>query len=296
METLGFYKTLNTMTTPFYSRCSAPFRLQQSLMLQVKKKFQASPICSLSEISKVNGISGVAGSKVSDGKLLQVVLVSPQVSKDACVADMVKEGNWIWPEDWWSKFPMLIEIQVPYFNTKKETAIWLNKTGLPVPFTIRDIWKSMRTDYSEVCTFACKVWNMMKNSICLDMVSHNWQCIIQIMQNSYCNNSIKGVLGRTGVAACVYNIWREINLRLFQNSKRTEEDVVKCLKEEIRWKLMSLKVKRSQAVTKVFKQWDICIRDGWASVIWMMPSMDAKFLSSVGGGCIEFGVCLHKGN
>ncbi|GKF32744.1 hypothetical protein Tco_0102542, partial [Tanacetum coccineum] len=63
------------MTTPCYSRCSAPFRLQQSLILQVKKKFQASPI---SEISKVNGISGVAGSKVSDGKLLQVVLVSPQ--------------------------------------------------------------------------------------------------------------------------------------------------------------------------------------------------------------------------
>ncbi|GKA78860.1 hypothetical protein Tco_0785397 [Tanacetum coccineum] len=30
--------------------------------------------------------------------------------KDACVVDMIKEGNWIWPKDWWSKFPMLIEI------------------------------------------------------------------------------------------------------------------------------------------------------------------------------------------
>ncbi|GJT96880.1 ribonuclease H-like domain-containing protein [Tanacetum coccineum] len=36
------------------------------------------PTAGESEISKVNGISGVAGSKVSDGKLLQVVLVSPQ--------------------------------------------------------------------------------------------------------------------------------------------------------------------------------------------------------------------------
>ncbi|GJT02688.1 hypothetical protein Tco_0823857, partial [Tanacetum coccineum] len=44
---------------------------------------------------------------------------------------------------------------------------------------------------------------------------------------------------RIGVAACVYNIWWQRNLRLFQNTtKRSEEDIVKVLKEEIRWKLM----------------------------------------------------------
>ncbi|GJT96879.1 reverse transcriptase zinc-binding domain-containing protein [Tanacetum coccineum] len=199
-------------------------------------------------------------------------------SKDACVADMVKEG-------------------------------------LPVPFTIRGIWKkSMRTDYSEVewykvvwftqCTprHAFIMWLALHNRLQTQDRMAKWNngtnlcplcetCIVilyhtyssGIMQNSYCNNSIKGVLGRIGVAACVYKISRERNLRLFQNSKRTEEDVVKCLKEEIRWKLMSLKVKRSQAVTKVFKQWDTF-------------KYKLRRIVSVGGGCIEFGVCLHKGN
>ncbi|XP_076945306.1 uncharacterized protein LOC143616328 [Bidens hawaiensis] len=91
MVTTGCLKTLDFMTTPIHFRRSiAPtLRLRTSLLLQFKNQFN-SPLCSLSESSSkeglVNGI-GVAGSKVSEGKLLQVVLVSPQIpGNTGCIA------------------------------------------------------------------------------------------------------------------------------------------------------------------------------------------------------------------
>ncbi|KAL4562271.1 hypothetical protein LXL04_034470 [Taraxacum kok-saghyz] len=101
MEAIGGFKTLGFMTTAFYFHCSgaAPFHRSPYLLRQVKNKFHSSlshysyrksPLCSLSENlagdSSINGI-GVAGSKVSEGKLLQVVLVSPQIpGNTGCIA------------------------------------------------------------------------------------------------------------------------------------------------------------------------------------------------------------------
>ncbi|KAI3697386.1 hypothetical protein L6452_30371 [Arctium lappa] len=94
-------KTLDFMTTPFYLRSSglAPFRLHPSLLLQLKNKFhslhshysfRSSLHCSLSENSTANSLVdgiGVAGSKAADDKLLQVVLVSPQIpGNTGCIA------------------------------------------------------------------------------------------------------------------------------------------------------------------------------------------------------------------
>ncbi|KAL8262453.1 hypothetical protein R6Q59_023802 [Mikania micrantha] len=98
MVTTGCLKTLDYMTSPIYFRrsVSPSSRLCTSLFLQFKNQFisplshHSSPLCSLSESSasdcSVNGI-GVAGSKVSEGKLLQVVLVSPQIpGNTGCIA------------------------------------------------------------------------------------------------------------------------------------------------------------------------------------------------------------------
>ncbi|KAI3510788.1 hypothetical protein L1887_17925 [Cichorium endivia] len=101
METTAGLKTLGFMSTPFHfhSWGAASFRHCPSFLLHVKKKFNfplshhssySSPLCSLSETSTGdslgNGI-GVAGSKVTESKLLQVVLVSPQIpGNTGCIA------------------------------------------------------------------------------------------------------------------------------------------------------------------------------------------------------------------
>ena len=71
------------------------------------------------------------------------------------------------------------------------------------------------------------------------------------------NNSFKSVLGKTGIAACVYNVWKERNMRLFQNSQRSEEDITSSIKEDLKWKIMSLKLKNTANVRRILKNWNV---------------------------------------
>ncbi|GJX90860.1 reverse transcriptase domain, reverse transcriptase zinc-binding domain protein [Tanacetum coccineum] len=104
------------------------------------------------------------------------------------------------------------------------------------------------------CQFSVKVWSYIKGELDVQRAPNDCQLIIQMMIQDMCNDSIKGVLGRIGVAACVYFIWRERNSRIFQKVKMKEEDIISCIKEEIKWKLLSLKVKDTDSVRKVFRK------------------------------------------
>ncbi|GJV53898.1 hypothetical protein Tco_1138097 [Tanacetum coccineum] len=109
------------------------------------------------------------------------------------------------------------------------------------------------------CPFVDKVWSGMKGGLNMILAPYDWQSIIQMMIRDMCNNSINSVLGRLGIATCVYNIWREINFILFQNVKRIEKDIIKSIKEDIKWKLTILKVKNTAAISNVFKKWNIVV-------------------------------------
>ncbi|GKA14637.1 RNA-directed DNA polymerase, eukaryota, reverse transcriptase zinc-binding domain protein [Tanacetum coccineum] len=93
------------------------------------------------------------------------------------------------------------------------------------------------------------------NDCVFDMIENN--DIISKTQDMHYNNSIKSILTKIGLAACVYNIWREMNLRIFQNAKRREEDIAKIIMEDIKWKLANLTVKKSKSVVNIYKEWDI---------------------------------------
>ncbi|GKE10717.1 RNA-directed DNA polymerase, eukaryota, reverse transcriptase zinc-binding domain protein [Tanacetum coccineum] len=77
-------------------------------------------------------------------------IYNARFNKNACIADMIKDGNWIWPDDWWSKFPILNNIVVPCLNNERDSANWLNKEGTAIPFYIRGVWNSKGIDYPEV--------------------------------------------------------------------------------------------------------------------------------------------------
>ena len=84
-----------------------------------------------------------------------------------------------------------------------------------------------------------------------------WVHLIQSMISDMDNNRITSVLGKIGVAACVYNIWRERNQRLFQNVQRSEEILINIIKEDLKWKLMSLRMKNSANVRRILNKWNI---------------------------------------
>ncbi|GJW50193.1 RNA-directed DNA polymerase, eukaryota, reverse transcriptase zinc-binding domain protein [Tanacetum coccineum] len=173
-----------------------------------------------------------------------------------CVFDMIKNGRWRWPSEW--------------------------SNGKSRKFAIRDVWLDLRTQYPKSakaqtntetanytgtsdsvqhlffeCCFSKKIWNEIKGRILLNTTNCEWVDIISKTQDMHYNNNIKSILTKIGLAACVYNIWREMNLRIFQNAKRREEDIAKIIMEDIKWKLANLTVKKSKSVVNIYKEWDI---------------------------------------
>lgn len=91
----------------------------------------------------------------------------------------------------------------------------------------------------------------------MEQINNNWSDIIKRVHDMHCKNNIRSVISKIGTAACVYNIWHERNLRSFQNVKRNEDVLISVVKEEIKWKLISLNVRKSGAVIYTYKLWDI---------------------------------------
>ncbi|GJT26179.1 RNA-directed DNA polymerase, eukaryota, reverse transcriptase zinc-binding domain protein [Tanacetum coccineum] len=102
------------------------------------------------------------------------------------------------------------------------------------------VWDSMKVEYPKVDWYK--------------RAPNDWQRINQLMIDEMCVNSIKDVVGRIRIVACVYYIWKERNSRIFQNAKKFEDEIINCIKEEIKWKLTSLQVKNTFAVRLSIKK------------------------------------------
>ncbi|GJU01456.1 RNA-directed DNA polymerase, eukaryota, reverse transcriptase zinc-binding domain protein [Tanacetum coccineum] len=67
-----------------------------------------------------------------------------------CVFDMIENGRWRWPSEWWEKFPVLKSINVPCISEKSDQSVWIRSNGKSGKFAIRDVWLDLRTQYPKV--------------------------------------------------------------------------------------------------------------------------------------------------
>ena len=86
---------------------------------------------------------------------------------------------------------------------------------------------------------------------------NKWTEILDKIMELPCNKSIMSVLRRVILAASVYYIWNERNKRLFGNEKRSYQDLMATIVNNVRWKLASLTVKKSTKVEEVSKAWQV---------------------------------------
>ena len=106
-------------------------------------------------------------------------------------------------------------------------------------------------------SFSIKVWNELKNKAERNDLPNKWDEIIRNMVNTKHNRSIKSVLSRILLAACVYFIWHERNKRIFTNDKNDAKEVIMNVINYMRLKLSSLNVRKSTQIVKVCKSWDV---------------------------------------
>ncbi|GJR52155.1 hypothetical protein Tco_1402676 [Tanacetum coccineum] len=174
---------------------------------------------------KANGKAKVAWSSIYRPKdqgglsLKNLDLYDERLNEDLKVRDMIVNGGWVWPNDWFEKFLLSTSLEVPSIDEQVEDKIvWKTNNGKLVDFTVNGT---------------------------------RWNDIIQALIDSGNGNNINSVIRRLILATNVYNIWSERNRRIFLDEKRSGEEVFKIIINVVKNKLSGLIVKDSYAVKKV---------------------------------------------
>ncbi|GJU01717.1 RNA-directed DNA polymerase, eukaryota, reverse transcriptase zinc-binding domain protein [Tanacetum coccineum] len=155
----------------------------------------------------------------------------------------------ICPREWYGKYPSLRNIQcLAIIENKKDEVLWLNRNGVSMPYSTKYEWKDLRG-----------VWPVheLRQFIKLDKDYESMVEVVEYMEDQASKNKSWRVLNRLILAATTYYIWQERNGRVFKNKSRIEIELCCVIKENIKNKLMSLKVKRSREVVKIAEIWGL---------------------------------------
>ncbi|GJV18645.1 hypothetical protein Tco_1367665 [Tanacetum coccineum] len=101
------------------------------------------------------------------------------------------------------------------------------------------------------CRITSKLWRSLKKQENFDFMPDNWDAIMAAMTQLRHNRSIKSVLRRIILAACIYFIWNERNKRLFTSDKKDSNDLTAEIVNYVRLKLTSLTVKMTSLTEEV---------------------------------------------
>nr|XP_043629972.1 uncharacterized protein LOC122601272 [Erigeron canadensis] len=132
-------------------------------------------------------------------------------SLQAKVADINRNGEWIWPVDWLDSFPIL----------------------------------------SNIPTLVLQVWDAVKSDANMPSTSGSWNNITAWLIALAKSRSIIHVISRLVVAATAYFIWQERNNRMFANHARPPDILDNLIKDTVRSRLWRLKFKKTARVVSI---------------------------------------------
>ncbi|GJU04495.1 probable L-cysteine desulfhydrase, chloroplastic [Tanacetum coccineum] len=197
-------------------------------------------------------------------------LYDSRISDNVVVAEMLADNEWKWPSDWLSKFTVLNSIIPPNIQKEKEDLVmWVNNKDQKVKFSTNQAWLTMRDEWPKVqcvdshehlffkCDFALQVWKEILNKFNKLGGRVILKDIVEVISNERSKNSIGMVVNKLILAATVYTLWQERNQRIFRDEFRNVEAVCKTIYEQVKSKLMTLKVKKSINVIKEASKWDL---------------------------------------
>ncbi|GKA92258.1 retrotransposon protein, putative, ty1-copia subclass [Tanacetum coccineum] len=203
-----------------------------------------------------------------------------------CVANLVSNEGWSWPQAWLLKAPDLGSIPVPVLvDSQLDKPQWRDINGNLSNFSVKCAWEALRPRDIEVpwhqlvwfshCIprHAFNLWLVMRNSLkthdqlrqwdvgiffsnmCMENVLPRLHDIVSHLQPLAHKRSAKSVIGRLLVAAASYFIWIERNNRIFKKVKRSPEDLCDTIMVTIRLKLLTFRFKNTRVVNELLSKW-----------------------------------------
>ncbi|XP_035834095.1 uncharacterized protein LOC118482633 [Helianthus annuus] len=111
------------------------------------------------------------------------------------------------------------------------------------------------------CKFSAQVWNMVRYKAGMDSVDPKWEDIVDWLLVRSRSKSAANYVSRILVAASAYFNWQERNARLFKNQLGPLEQVYAMIIKTVRYKLMGVKMKRTERVRRLLGEWEILDAD-----------------------------------
>ncbi|GJZ62584.1 hypothetical protein Tco_0618721, partial [Tanacetum coccineum] len=148
-------------------------------------------------------------------------IYSAGFSNNDTVSMCVNGNQWNWPNEWFLKYLILSQILVPILNNKVEDMLFSN-----------EVWSKLQTMINE---------RDLKNLDSSMIKFSNMPCI----------NAIWSIVRRLAIAITIYHIWHERNSRIYQQKNRSPEVLIQIIMDNVKCRLLSLKVKNSKAVNVV---------------------------------------------
>ncbi|GKE54784.1 hypothetical protein Tco_1489940 [Tanacetum coccineum] len=215
-------------------------------------------------------------------------------SLDSKVAALIDHGSWTWPNEWYVKYPTLLNIMVPMLSKATDGLSWRNLNNMVGDFSVAKVWDCIRPRSNEiewyhVVWFANQIplhvillWLVLKRKLKTQDtlrhwdVSNNTNVWEHFQKFTYISNissdlnsivgfitplakmrTIRNVIFKLVFATSSYFIWQERNNRLFNKTKMTHDQLIEIVKNNVRLKLLTCSFKKTANGQLLFDIWKL---------------------------------------
>lgn len=107
------------------------------------------------------------------------------------------------------------------------------------------------------CEFAIRIWKSICKIAKIKSSDNTWERIVNKLSIETTGGGVWEIIKKLCLAATVYYIWQKRNYILFTGQKRSADDLFKTVCEEIKAKMVSIRVKQTTNVLNAETIWNI---------------------------------------
>ncbi|GJT93774.1 hypothetical protein Tco_1082619 [Tanacetum coccineum] len=210
-----------------------------------------------SALEEFSGVSGLMPSMEKSKFISKRDIYEAGLSLSCKVADIVRNGEWIWPNSWYVKFLFLTHLPPLQFRDKVDTVLWKDKSGKNILRHAFITWLAINRKVKTQDSVA--LWQNIDNLKC---------SLCQLVQDSHsllfigCEFSSKVWLYFKDKMKLEFAPnQQERTLRLFQDKFSSVDVVCGIVREHVRLRLLSSKIRRSKQSPEATNIWKFHVMD-----------------------------------
>lgn len=102
-------------------------------------------------------------------------IYNARMSTDMVLVELIRDGIWGWPFEWYEKYPIFNQIQTVTFSDNSDELMWKSKKGITRNFSIKQVYNDLQVEEESV-SWSKLVWytqNIPKHTFILWLAIQN---------------------------------------------------------------------------------------------------------------------------